>query len=340
MSCYEPLNGFIIGLTDEKRNKLLVTSGKVKALDYRTKEPIYHEVPADQTDVQRPAFQLPCGHCLGCREDQSREWSNRLLMESMYHDSVYFVTLTYDDDHIPIVEWLDEETGEYFLHSNLRKRDFQLFIKRLRRAFPDDNIRYYIAGEYGESTDRAHGHAIIYGLHLYDLQPCGRSETGNQYFTSKALSDVWKNGFVSVEPANEFTYKYVASYVTKKLGVHPNAAYEEKGLQAPFSLQSLKPGIGYQYLMDHKEEILKYDRIVLGNSSGSYQFKPPRYWYKKLEEYNFIDPEYYESEKIRRLYDAIDRNDTELARTDLDSMEYLAVKRRQHESKIKKRDGV
>lgn len=339
MSCYEPLHGFIIGLTDEKKNKLLVTSGKVKAIT-RKKEPLYYEVSGDETDVQRPAFELPCGHCLGCREDQSREWSNRLLMESMYHDSVYFVTLTYDDDHIPIVEQLDEDTGEYFIHSTLRKRDIQLFIKRLRRACPNDSIRYYVAGEYGETTDRAHYHAIIYGLHLFDLQPCGRSETGNQYFTSETLSNIWRNGFVSVEPANEFTYKYVASYVTKKLGLHSNEAYEEKGLQPPFSLQSLKPGIGYQYLVDHKGDIAYYDRIVLGNSNGSYQFVPPRYWYKKLEDWSYAGDGAYEEYRNRKRNIAIDRADAETSGTDLSKIDYLGVKREAHERRLKKRDGV
>ena len=142
MACYEPLHGFVVGLTDEKRPKLLVTSAKVKAISVRTKEPCYFDVSTEDGEFQKPAYELPCGHCLGCREDQSREWANRLLMESYYHDTAYFCTFTYDDDHLPIVESLDEETGEYFIHSTLCKRDIQLFIKRLRRAFPDDHIRY------------------------------------------------------------------------------------------------------------------------------------------------------------------------------------------------------
>lgn len=340
MSCYEPLHGFVVGLTDEKRTKLLVTSGKVKAISTRTKEPIYYDVSTEDGDYQKPAYELPCGHCLGCREDQSREWSNRLLMESLYHDSSYFVTLTYDDDHIPIVESLDESTGEYFIHTSLCKRDIQLFIKRLRRAFPADHIRYYIAGEYGETTDRAHYHAIIYGLHVFDLQPFGMSETGNQYYVSKTLSDIWRNGFVSIEPANEYTFKYVASYVTKKLGLHSNEAYEEKGMQPPFSIQSLKPGIGYKYLMDNKEKILNEDRIVFGTNNGSVNIKPPRYWYKKVEELSLKSGDEIESERVRKRQNAIDRKDTETSQQGLNYLEYLSVKKASHERRLKKRDGV
>lgn len=333
MSCYEPLHGFIIGLTDEKKNKLLVTSNKVKAID-KQNQPIYKDIGIDETS-RLPSFVLPCGHCLGCREDQSKEWSNRLIMESLYHDTSYFLTLTYDDDHIPIVESLDEETGEYFIHSSLCKRDIQLFIKRLRRANPNDHIRYYIAGEYGETTDRAHYHAIVYGLHVYDLVPFGRSETGNQYFISESLSKIWSNGFVSIEPANEYTFKYVANYVTKKLGIGFEQEYKDKGLVPPFSMQSLKPGIGYKYLDENKEKIIERDYIVLGTEKGSYSFNPPRYFYKK-----FWNEEDLEVRSARRRASAEAGVITTEARTDLKYIDYLQVKKISHEKRLKQRDGV
>lgn len=339
MPCYEPLHGFVVGLTDEKKSKLLVTSGKVKAISTRTHEPCYFDVSSEETDYQKPAFELPCGHCLGCREDQAREWSNRLLMESKYHDSAYFLTLTYDDSCVPYVQFLDEETGEFFWHSNLSKRDGQLFVKRLRRAFPNDKIRYYLVGEYGDSTDRAHMHGIFFGLHLSDLQFHGLSKTGHEQYTSEKLDSVWRNGYVTVEQANEHTFKYVCSYVTKKIGIYPNAVYEVKGLQPPFATMSLKPGIGYQYLHDNRGDIAYYDNIVIGNSNGSFQMAPPRYWYKKLNDWSYSKDamEFYSDEKRNN---AIDRKETELSRTDLDYISYLEVKKAAHERKLKKRDGV
>lgn len=270
-------------------------------------------------------------------------------MESLYHDSAYFVTLTYDDDHIPVVEFLDEETGEYNIMSSLRKSDFQSFIKQIRADFPNDRIRYYIAGEYGETTLRAHGHAILFGLHVHDLQPFGRSETGNQYYISDSVSDAWcvchrnsdgtvtreRRGFVSIEPANEYTFKYVANYVTKKLGAGFNQAYKDQGLQPPFSLQSLKPGLGYQYLIDHRKEIMAADQIVIGTDTGSYKFKPPRYFYKKLEE-EFDLEEFH----TKKRYAAIDISELELENTDLNRQQYNNVKRESFIRGAKKRDGV
>lgn len=246
-------------------------------------------------------YTVPCGHCLQCRKAQARMWSNRLMMEMHYHDSSYFVTLTYDDLHIPVSRFLSDETGEVAFWPTLRKRDVQLFFKRLRKRFSMDKIRYYIAGEYGPSTQRPHYHSIIFGLHLDDLQPFGMSETGNQYFISQSLSDVWPYGFLSVEPANEYTCLYTCQYVTSKLGLDPNQIYLNRGQEPPFALCSRKPGIGVQFMIDHKDEILKYDRIYLQTENGGLSFKPPRYFYQEI-----LTPEEYEPIRNKHLAACID----------------------------------
>lgn len=338
MSCYSPLHGFVVGQTKNGKMKLQVMSSDVKALD-KDGQPVYHEV-GDDTDYRLPAYELPCGHCLGCRVDHAKEWSNRLIMESQYHDSTYFVTLTYDDEHIPVVEQLDEETGEYTINSSLNKRDVQLFIKSLRKRFPDDRIRYYVAGEYGPSTKRAHYHAIIFGLHLVDLQPFGRSETGNQYFISQTLSDIWSRGFVSVEPANEYTIRYVCAYVTTKIGARCNQEYEERGLVPPFAMMSLKPGLGCQYLLDHWTEILDADVVVFGDENGSHVFRPPRYWYKKVDEYGLMYPEDIEKYKVHNKKKACDIKEGALSRTDVSWKELLQNRSDLHARKYRLRDGV
>lgn len=338
MSCYEPLNGFVVGTTEKGKVKLRVTSSDVKALDEKGRA-IYSDIGIDDS-CRLPAYEIPCGHCLGCRVDHAKEWSNRLMMEKKLHDSCLFVTLTYDDEHIPVVEHLDEETGEYYFNSSLCKRDVQLFVKRLRKRFSDDRIRYYIAGEYGPSTGRAHYHAIIFGLHLVDMQPFGRSETGNQYFISASLSDVWKRGFVSVEPANEFTIKYVAAYITTKIGVHSNDTFTDLGLEPPFALMSRKPGIGCQFLLDNWDKILDDDRILFGDIEGSHEFKPPRYWYKKIEEYGLMYPEELEKYKLHKRKTGTDIQEATLTRTDLLWQQVLDQRKEEHERRVRIRDGV
>lgn len=65
------------------------------------------------------ALTLPCGQCVGCRLERSRQWAVRCMHEASLYDQNAFVTLTYDQDHLP-------ESG------SLRYRDFQLFCKRAR----------------------------------------------------------------------------------------------------------------------------------------------------------------------------------------------------------------
>ena len=99
-------------------------------------------------------IKLPCGQCIGCRLDRSRQWANRCMLELQYHDSAFFVTLTYDDFHVPKSYYADPETGEAYTSLTLCKRDFQLWMKRLRKKFSEDKIRFFACGEYGGQTKK------------------------------------------------------------------------------------------------------------------------------------------------------------------------------------------
>ena len=105
------------------------------------------------------------------------------MLELQYHDSAYFVTLTYDDFHIPKAYYPDPETGEVHTSYTLCKRDFQLWMKRLRKKFSDDKIRFFACGEYGGQTKRPHYHAIVFGLHLNDLVKYKTVKEGDSYYT-------------------------------------------------------------------------------------------------------------------------------------------------------------
>jgi MinD superfamily P-loop ATPase len=41
------------------------------------------------TDSDYVPVTIPCGQCIECRKQKAREWANRILMESKYHDSNY-----------------------------------------------------------------------------------------------------------------------------------------------------------------------------------------------------------------------------------------------------------
>ena len=182
MSCYYPLIGIPNGVNP---------NGKTNYSIRPYKESVWLDLQA-HPPLQGPPVKIPCGKCIGCRLDYSRQWANRCMLEAQYHpkDAVWFATITYNNLYVPKVITKDPETGKDVPALTLRKRDFQLWMKRLRRAFPDDHIRFFASGEYGSETFRPHYHAILFGLHLVDLEPWEKS-SGYQTYLSKKLAKTW-----------------------------------------------------------------------------------------------------------------------------------------------------
>lgn len=336
MPCYHPLIAVDRGIKENGKRDYKILPGYVPAAE------------AFSRSSGEGVMEIPCGHCIGCRRDQSLEWSNRLLMESLYHDTAYFVTLTYCDEYRPHDFCVNLNSGEVEYVSNLKKEDAQNFIKRLRYYHPDDNIVYYIAGEYGDKSGNAHYHAIIFGLHMYEeMIPCGRSQTGQQYYRSPDLEKVWIDtedrkynqtaadqlldpnllGFVSCEPANYYTFKYVTAYVTKKLGTDDTQGYD--GRQPCFSLSSKRPAIGYRYMKDHPG-CEAADSIIIGTPDGKVEFPPPRYFKKYLRDKN---PDLADKIAMRHLKKAKDIMDAKLKSK---SMYYLDSLRDEENIQLRK----
>lgn len=190
---------------------------------------------ADLAAGKRICIPVPCRTCLGCRIDYSREWANRMCLEYSLTGKACFITLTYDNDHLPLTD-----RGIATLH----KRDWQLFMKRLRKAFPQ-KIRFFMCGEYGTRTLRPHYHAILFGVNLTDftdLEYLKRSEIGSFYYTSDKLTSLWSNGFTMIAECNFRTCAYVSRYTLKK---HFGLSRRElAGALPEFTLSSRRPGIG------------------------------------------------------------------------------------------------
>ena len=124
---------------------------------------------------------LPCGKCEYCRKQMAEQWATRIELEAKEWDDVIFLTLTYDDDHIPYGEILKGYRS--IQRQTVNKRDVQLFIKRLRKAYKKP-IKYFLAAEYGDRTKRPHYHAIVFGLKPPDAQ-WYKNQKGNSYFKSE-----------------------------------------------------------------------------------------------------------------------------------------------------------
>ena len=90
---------------------------------------------------------------------------------------------------------------------SLNKREFQLFMKRLRKRF--SNVRYFMCGEYGDLFKRPHYHAILFGLDFPDKQ-LHKIKDGMRYYTSDILHDLWPSGFNVISDVTFDTCAYVA----------------------------------------------------------------------------------------------------------------------------------
>ena len=280
--------------------------------------------------------------------DYARQWANRLMMEleSFKNDpnhtgDAYFVTLTINDDHINdhrspsshgrgdqkqldvLRPYADSDTGILLGWSHsLNKTDLQLFLKRLRKYHPEDKIRFFAAGEYGEKRCRPHYHLIIFGLSLdnADLTFWKKSGLGYDYMQSKYIEKCWPFGMNVVAPVTWESCCYVSRYMMKKLlGPEGKKIYDKFNLQAPYTVMSRRPGIAHKYYEDHpldKDTV----SIVIGGASGARKFPPPRYLERLFE---FDDPEGAESRRQIRRLSALNRQNMVLRQQNLDVETYL-----------------
>lgn len=118
MPCYNPLQAYFA----------FDPSG-VKSVEFSNVAAAHFRAGGDVRDLGDDIFQLPCGKCRGCRLEKSRQWALRIMHEASLYDDNCFVTLTYDDEHLP-------------KDGSLVKKDFQLFMKKLRKKF-DSRIRFF-----------------------------------------------------------------------------------------------------------------------------------------------------------------------------------------------------
>lgn len=226
---------------------------------------------------------VACGQCLGCRIDRTRDWKIRLVHESRLHEDKCFITLTYADENIPF-------------GGTLVKRDFQLFMKRLRKSRPAKKIRFFHCGEYGGKNDRPHYHAIIYGTDFSDKRFYKNSRDGSPLFKSAELDGLWAKGIAVIGACTPETCAYVAGYILKKITgelgelyySHVDADGVLRPNQPPYITMSNRPGIGREHYDRYAENIYASDSVVL----GGVELPPPkRYdrYHKQLEEKNLHD---------------------------------------------------
>lgn len=222
-------------------------------------------------------IQIPCGKCIGCRIDYKRSWADRLTYHSIgKEENSYFITLTYDDDHLEDLE----HSVNYDLYS-LNFEHMTDFIKKLRNKFRDVNIDYYYSGEYGDSLFRPHFHLMVFNLPLDDLEFWKLDTQKAPVYTSDTIHKLWQKGICSISKFAWLNAAYTAGYVEKKRDGRANCEYTVVGLTPEGCRMSRRPGIAYEYYLDHYHDIWKNNGLnVFRDVNSSGKLGIPRYFRK------------------------------------------------------------
>lgn len=300
MSCNKPLTAYQGGAANPRTGK----------------RPIYFK-----WNYGFQKIQVPCGQCMGCRLEKTRQWAIRIENELRMHDGLgIFATLTYDDDHLDTIQMYEEDTPDGRL--TLNKVDLQKFLKRLRKEVAKDGkkIRFFACGEYGESYGRPHYHVIIFGWKPSDgvlHSSCGQQ----RLYISEIITRIWGKGHTSYGNVTFESAAYVAGYATKK--VTGKMALGHYGDRSPeFGTMSRRQGIGYRFFQKYREDLYSYDRQVI---RGKVVVKPPKYYDKLFEQ---MHPDRMEVIKRDRLLNA-----SKAKQETLDKRELML----KHNNQLKKR---
>ena len=246
------------------------------------------------------------------------------MNEASLHQENCYLTLTYNNENLP-------------QNGSLCHRDFQLFLKRLRKSIHPRGVRYYMCGEYGDELSRPHYHALLFGYDFQDKRFHKRIK-GNPSYTSSRLSELWGKGFCTIGAVTIESASYVARYILKKQkGKDARAHYMHTDTDTgeiidrvpEYTRMSLKRskdaqrqkqegesgvvpgGIGGRWIEAYLGDVYPDDFVVVGGR----KFKVPRYYDGVLRR---RDEDSYNAVKERRRERALENSDN--------SRERLAVR--------------
>lgn len=215
-----------------------------------------------------PFLDVPCGKCSVCEYNRKREWTIRLLHESRASHATFFVTLTYDDENLPLCP----ECGLPYLCKEDAK-DFTLNAKKFF-DFLGFDFRYFIVGEYGETYGRPHFHLLVF---LTERNALKLDFSLNVKEFQKIIGIIWKYGFVHIGSASDGASAYCAKYCLKNMASTTNRCPHVNG----YLSSSRKPIIGYTYFQKIESHYLSNPQDQVLRLNG-YSYGLPRSYRKQL----------------------------------------------------------
>lgn len=319
MSCYHPMVLVKTSdMTDPNQRKIaerlkLLHKGEGKSTSTFL---IPRELAVDEglTLEGNNAILVPCGHCIGCRLDYSRQWAERCVHEAEKYEFNYFLTLTYDDEHLP--------RGSKGVPS-LVKDELSDFMKALRGYFDyhygEKEIRFFGCAEYGEASLRPHLHILLFNCNIRDLQDRhpvpvdGKIKWIHQYDSndnmllfSPSIHKLWSKGSVQIGAVTFESCAYVSRYIVKKQLGDDAKQYKDAGVLPPYVRMSRCPGIGYSWYMDNLQKIYDVDKVVVRRGSKVVFCNPGKYCDNILKQQD--EQAFYELKEKRHhdFYDGVD----------------------------------
>lgn len=279
--------------------------------------PCYHPWKPSPSLGLPPTTKLPCGQCVGCRLERSRQWAIRCMHEAKMNEENTFLNLTYRDEDLPPGHSLDHEDWQDFM-KRLRRfaerearaatsctippalraqavspanyagdlvRKYQT-SKKFRIHHNHTKLSFYMCGEYGERTKRPHYHACVFGYRFKDEKREKQTATGHTLYTSKNLDKLWSKGNTWTGKVTFESAAYVARYVMKKINRDKaKRHYEITDLEtgeirqrAPeYNRMSLRPGIGKSWYDKYQNDAYPEAQVVV----RGHKTNTPRYYDKQ-----------------------------------------------------------
>lgn len=236
--------------------------------------------------------QLPCGRCAQCRLKKAAQWATRCHHEASLHQDNMFITLTYNNAHLP-------KSGSLSLDHH------QKFMKRLRKFIHPLKARFLMCGEYGEKTKRPHYHYLIFGFKFNDLKFFRNTKTGHPVYRSKQLEKIWTYGYSEIGNVTFESANYVARYTLKKThGEQALLKYTQFDLETGLVLNELKPefnsmsrrpGVANEWFKKYGQQKYedKQDFVII----NARKLQQPKYYDNQFE---ILNPDKMSEMKLQR----------------------------------------
>lgn len=314
MPCFKPIQGW--------RAQRLNENGK-RPIVFKRRD-AYLDMPVT----------VPCGRCIGCRLDKSRQWAIRCMHESQLYESNSFITLTFKDSCLPKDNSIDVKIFQDFMKRFRKKCSGITPVWNEKKGCNDYPIRFLHCGEYGANKGRPHYHACIFN---YDFPDKEHWSTHNnfKYYRSKTLEKLWPFGHSLIGNLTFESAAYVSRYITKKITgeaaiTHYNEIDYTTGellaeRKPEYATMSRRPGLGKMWYEKFKDDVYPSDYIIINGK----KVRPPKFYDKMFEEEHPMDYAFLklEREKKNKLFEENNTDERLLVRETIQNRKFAKLKR-------------